>query len=305
MALSPSETTRLLRQLEHRPNKKLGQNFLIDGNLVEKSISMANLPPRIPVLEIGPGLGTLTERLLHLGHPVYGVEIDRRLEAHLRQRLSSFIESGQLDLLRADAVKSPTGNLPEAIGEYAVVANLPYAISSAWMEGVLGSGNLPIRMVMMLQKEATERMLAPAGTKAYNALAIFLQACFQPGGTHAVPGQCFHPAPAVDSLLLRMDRLPQPFVFSRSVRLLIRRIFTQRRKQLGSLIKKESTEINEILEYWLERNNLCNSIRPEKITVNQWIDFGKSFPVNPEESQLNRCDFVDKRIRLANFVSDT
>ncbi|MGA1115759.1 MAG: rRNA adenine N-6-methyltransferase family protein, partial [Opitutales bacterium] len=92
MALSPSETTRLLRQLEHRPNKKLGQNFLIDGNLVEKSISMANLPPRIPVLEIGPGLGTLTERLLHLGHPVYGVEIDRRLEAHLRQRLSSFIE---------------------------------------------------------------------------------------------------------------------------------------------------------------------------------------------------------------------
>jgi len=283
----------------------LGQNFLIDGNLVEKSISMADLPSGIPVLEIGPGLGTLTERLLHLGHPVYGVEIDRRLEAHLRQRLSSFIESGQLDLLRADAVKSPTGNLPEAIGEYAVVANLPYAISSAWMEGVLGSGNLPIRMVMMLQKEATERMLAPAGTKAYNALAIFLQACFQPGGTHAVPGQCFHPAPAVDSLLLRMDRLPQPFVFSRSVRLLIRRIFTQRRKQLGSLIKKESTEINEILEYWLERNNLCNSIRPEKITVNQWIDFGKSFPVNPEESQLNRCDFVDKRIRLANFVSDT
>ena len=81
MALSPSATIDLLRQLDHLPNKKLGQNFLIDGNLVEKSISMALLPPALPVLEIGPGLGTLTERLLHLGHPVYAVEIDRRLEA--------------------------------------------------------------------------------------------------------------------------------------------------------------------------------------------------------------------------------
>ena len=278
MALSPSATIDLLRQLDHLPNKKLGQNFLIDGNLVEKSISMAALTYGLPVLEIGPGLGTLTERLLHLGHPVYAVEIDRRLEAHLRQRLGSFIESGQLDLIRADAVKSPTGNLPGAIGEYAVVANLPYAISSAWMEGVLGSGNLPIRMVMMLQKEATERMLAPAGTKAYNALAIFLQACFQPGGTHAVPGQCFHPAPAVDSVLLRMDRLPQPFVFSKSVRLLIRRIFTQRRKQLGSLIKKEPEELSVVLHAWLKRNAICPTIRPEKITVSQWIDLGKYFP---------------------------
>ena len=278
MALSPSATIDLLRKLDHFPNKKLGQNFLIDGNLVEKSISMAALPLGLPVLEIGPGLGTLTERLLHLGHQVYAVEIDRRLEAHLRERLGSFIESGQLDLLRADAVKSPTGNLPETIGEYAVVANLPYAISSAWMEGVLGSANLPIRMVMMLQKEATERMLAPAGTKAYNALAIFLQACFQPAGTHAVPGQCFHPAPAVDSVLLRMDRLPQPFAFSKSVRRMIRRIFTQRRKQLGSLIKKEPAELGDALLDWLGKNEICPTTRPEKITVSQWVDLGKSFP---------------------------
>ena len=278
MALSPSATIDLLRQLDHLPNKKLGQNFLIDGNLVEKSISMAALPPGLPVLEIGPGLGTLTERLLHLGHKVYAVEIDRRLEAHLRQRLGSFIESEQLDLLRADAVKSPTGNLPASISDYAVVANLPYAISSAWMEGVLGSGNLPIRMVMMLQKEATERMLAPSGTKAYNALAIFLQACFQSAGTHAVPGQCFHPAPAVDSVLLRMDRVAQPFTFSKNVRLLIRRIFTQRRKQLGSLIKKEPEELRVTLLTWLERNALCPTFRPETVTVSQWIDLGKSFP---------------------------
>ena len=107
MALSPSETSNLLRQLEHRPNKKLGQNFLIDGNLVEKSISMASLPTNYPVLEIGPGLGTLTSHLLNLGHKVYAVEIDRRLETHLRERLNSFIESGQFNLCLLYTSPSP------------------------------------------------------------------------------------------------------------------------------------------------------------------------------------------------------
>jgi len=282
MALSPSVTNELLRQLDHRPNKKLGQNFLIDGNLVEKSISMADLPTNMPVLEIGPGLGTLTERLLAHGHPVYAVEIDRRLDAHLRKQLASFIESGQFNLLRADAVKYPTGDLPEKIDDFAVVANLPYAISSAWLEGLLGSGKLPLRMVMMLQKEATERMLASPGSKTFNALSIFLQACYKTGGRHAVPGQCFFPAPSVDSVLLRMDRLENRFPFPKDVRVLIRRVFTQRRKQLGSLIKKETKELGDILLDWLERNALCPTIRPEKVTVTHWIDLGKSLPVNPE-----------------------
>ena len=270
MALSPSETTRLLRQLEHRPNKKLGQNFLVDGNLVQKSLRMADLPEGVPVLEIGPGLGTLTEKLLSSGHPVYAVEIDRRLEKHLRQSLVHYLESDQLDLLRADAVKSPLGNLPEQIHQYAVVANLPYAISSAWLEGVLGSGKLPIRMVMMLQKEAAERMLARPGTKEFNALSIFLQSCYQPSGTHPVPGQCFYPAPSVDSVLLRMDRLPQPIEFSKSARELVRRIFTQRRKQIGSLIKKEPETIIEVMQGWLAEEGLCPTLRPEKIEVGQW-----------------------------------
>ena len=278
MALSPSETSDLLRQLEHRPNKKLGQNFLIDGNLVEKSISMASLPTNYPVLEIGPGLGTLTSHLLNLGHPVYAVEIDRRLEAHLRERLSSFIESGQFNLVRADAVKQPIGNLPDNVTEYAVVANLPYAISSAWMEGLLGSGKLPTSMVMMLQKEATERMLASPGTKAYNALAIFLQAAYQQTGYHPVPRQCFYPAPAVASALLKMEKKTAPYLFAKETRSLIRRIFTQRRKQIGSLLKKEEQKIQKIMTSWLEENNICSTTRPEKISVDQWIKLGKQFP---------------------------
>ena len=278
MALSPSETSDLLRQLEHRPNKKLGQNFLIDGNLVEKSISMASLPTNYPVLEVGPGLGTLTSHLLNLGHPVYAVEIDRRLEAHLRERLNSFIESGQFNLVRADAVKQPIGNLPDDIEEYAVVANLPYAISSAWMEGLLGSGKLPTSMVMMLQKEATERMLASPGTKAYNALAIFLQAAYRQTGFHPVPGQCFYPAPSVASALLKMEKNKEPYIFAKEARLLIRRIFTQRRKQIGSLLKKEEQSFQQIMTSWLEDNNICSTTRPEKISVDQWLKLGKQFP---------------------------
>lgn len=278
MALSPSKTSELLRQLEHRPNKKLGQNFLIDGNLVEKSISMASLPTNYPVLEIGPGLGTLTSHLLNLGHTVYAVEIDRRLEAHLRERLNSFIESGQFNLVRADAVKQPIGNLPDDITEYSVVANLPYAISSAWLEALLGSEKLPTSMVMMLQKEATERMLAPPGTKAYNALAIFLQASYQQRGYHSVPGQCFYPAPAVASALLKMEKKTEPYLFAKETRSLIRRIFTQRRKQIGSLLKKEEQEIQQIMTSWLEENNICSTTRPEKISVDQWIKLGGKFP---------------------------
>ncbi|MDA7823480.1 16S rRNA (adenine(1518)-N(6)/adenine(1519)-N(6))-dimethyltransferase RsmA [Opitutales bacterium] len=278
MALSPSVTNELLRQLDHRPNKKLGQNFLIDGNLVEKSISMADLPTNMPVLEIGPGLGTLTERLLAHGHSVYAVEIDRRLEAHLREQLASYIESGQFNLLRADAVKYPTANLPDEIDDFAVVANLPYAISSAWLEGLLGSGKLPLRMVIMLQKEATERMLASPGSKTFNALSIFLQACYKTGGKHAVPRQCFFPAPSIDSVLLRMDRLENRFPFPNHVRVLIRRIFTQRRKQLGSLIKNEDSAVQEVMHCWLKKQNLCPSIRPEKISCAEWTELARSIP---------------------------
>ncbi|NDH17569.1 MAG: hypothetical protein EBY48_10940 [Opitutae bacterium] len=200
------------------------------------------------------------------------------MEAHLRERLNSFIESGQFNLVRADAVKQPIGNLPDDIEEYAVVANLPYAISSAWMEGLLGSGKLPTSMVMMLQKEATERMLASLGTKAYNALAIFLQSAYQQTGYHPVPGQCFYPAPAVASALLKMEKKTTPYLFAKETRSLIRRIFTQRRKQIGSLLKKEEQEIQQIMTSWLEENNICSTTRPEKISVDQWTKLGKLLP---------------------------
>ena len=158
MPLSPSETSRLLEEFNHRPKKKLGQNFLTDGNIVHKSIAMADLPAGIPVVEIGPGLGTLTQQLLLKKHQVCAVEIDENLFENLQKSFDSFIQNKELNLLKGDAVKKPLAQLPEGVKDFAVVANLPYAISSPWMESLLHTQRIPIRMVLMLQKEAVQRM---------------------------------------------------------------------------------------------------------------------------------------------------
>jgi 16S rRNA (adenine1518-N6/adenine1519-N6)-dimethyltransferase len=270
MPLSPSETTRLLDSINHRPKKKLGQNFLIDGNIVRKSLIMADLPYRIPVVEIGPGLGTLTKQLLDQNHPVFAVEIDTNLFANLKDEFSSFIKQGKLNLINGDAVKNPVGSLPDEVNEFAVVANLPYAISSPWMESLLNSNKIPNRMVLMLQKEAVDRMNASHGTKHYNALTIFLRSAFKQTQTHPVPRQCFHPVPGIDSMLVRLDRLKNPFLFSKDDRVLIRKIFTQRRKQIGALAKKENNSVREIMLKWLDDMNLPSNFRPEQIKSDAW-----------------------------------
>ena len=138
--------------LDTSPKKKLGQNFLIDGNIVDKSIQLADLPESGNVVEIGPGLGTLTRKLLESGQTVHAVELDQRLADNLENTETEAISSQQLTITRGDAVKLPLGSLPESVNQYAIVANLPYAISSAWLESVLNTGRLH-RMVLMMQKE--------------------------------------------------------------------------------------------------------------------------------------------------------
>jgi len=270
MPLSPTETSKILDELDHRPKKKLGQNFLVDGNIVRKSLAMADLPEGMPVVEIGPGLGTLTKQILANNHPVFAVEIDRELVKNLEKTLGRFIADQQLDLIQGDAVKYPLANLPSDIKEFAVVANLPYAISSPWMESLLHTKRIPFRMVVMLQKEAVSRMNSTHGTKEYNALSIFLKAAFTHIQTHPVSRQCFFPIPGIDSVLVQLDRLEAPFLFGQEDRALIRKIFTQRRKQIGSLIKKESTDVKEKIDRWLLANKLDRHLRPEQISAINW-----------------------------------
>jgi len=237
MPLSPTATRELLGRLGHTPKHFLGQNFLVDGNIVRKSLELAQVRPGDTVVEIGPGLGTLTTALLEAGATVWAVEKDPVLATHLRATLVPAFPA-HFHLLEGDAVKHPLAELPAAIAAagFKIVANLPYAISSPWMEAVLG-GPLPERMVLMLQLEAAERYAASPGTKSIGAISIFLQSAYELAPGHRVAGACFHPRPDVDSCLLHLVRKSRPFVFTPEARTLIRACFQQRRKQIGALVR--------------------------------------------------------------------
>ena len=269
MPLSPTLTREILEHLEHSPNKKLGQNFLIDGNIVRKSIELAELDADSTVVEVGPGLGTLTRAILATGARLWAIERDPRLAAYLREKVLP--EQPKLTLIEGDCLDEPRAGLPPRLAnkDYCIVANLPYAVATPWMDLIL-SGTLPERMVLMLQKEAADRYVAPHGTKTFGAISIFLQSVFEVHSKHLVSAQCFHPAPKVDSVLLRLDRRTDAIRFSLAARECIRRIFTQRRKQLGALCKNDSHAgalawFKELLEH-----GVTPTVRPEELAIEYW-----------------------------------
>lgn len=274
MALTPKQTAQLLEDLAHTPKKKLGQNFLIDGNIVRKSVRLAGVQPGDVVLEIGPGLGTLTEALLEAGADVYAVEKDKTLVEHLR----SHLKQGTFHLLEGCAVEHPLAGLHEGfVGEFKVVANLPYAISTPWLDGILERA-LPVHMVLMLQKEAALRYTSRPGEKHWGAIAIFLQAAYEQSAFEKVSRRSFYPVPGVDSVLLGLIRKAKPFVFKKQARICIRDIFTQRRKQVGSLAKRfEEYTCLASWQAWLEQEGYELSIRPEELPLGCWQALDKLF----------------------------
>lgn len=272
MPLSPSATRELLTQLGHQPKRFLGQNFLVDGNIVRKSLELAGITAGDTVVEIGPGLGTLTSALLEAGAEVWAVEKDRQLHRHLLETLVPAHPG--FHLLEGDAMDHPLADLPaDRAGRFKVVANLPYAISTPWMDAVL-SGPLPERMVLMLQEEAASRYVAPPGSKEFGAISIFLQSAFAPEAGHRVPAACFHPRPDIESVLLNLSRRPEPFIFPAATKALIRACFQQRRKQLGSILRAKLPPA--VLEAWFARLTAAGygpTSRAEQVPVALWREF--------------------------------
>lgn len=281
MPLSPTATRDLLATLGHHPKRALGQNFLVDGNIVHKSLALAAVGPGDTVIEIGPGLGTLTEALLTAGATVYAVERDERLHAHLTATLVAQYPE-RFHLLFGDAVEHPlAGFVPQPLlsgspstpapaGAFKIVANLPYAIATPWLDGIL-TGPLPATLVLMLQQEAAQRYAAPPGSKTFGAISIFLQAAYAIAPGHKVPAACFHPRPDVESYLLNLVRRPAPFIFDRATKSVIRGCFQQRRKQIGSLLRHLVPPATAAA--WLEHltaAGLSALSRPEDIPVPVW-----------------------------------
>jgi len=277
-------TRELLALLSHSPKKWLGQNFLVDGNIVRKSLELAEIRAGDNVVEVGPGLGTLTTTLLQAGARVFAVERDATLAKHLRERIAPFFLNS-FSLKEADAMDFPLADLPEKMPAgtpFKIVANLPYAISTPWMDAVLESGNLPETLVLMLQKEAADRFTATAGTKNFGALSIFIDAAYERVPGHKVPASCFFPPPKVDSYLLHLRRRERPFVFGKNAaRRLIRGIFIYRRKQLGSALKKALAENfsakNGGVPATSAEGNPATLIEKK---INAWLDSLPSFGAN-------------------------
>lgn len=270
MALTPTQTRELLASLGHAPKRSLGQNFLVDGNIVQKSLSLARVSRGDAVVEVGPGLGTLTGALLEAGARVWAIECDRNLHEHLLGTLAVRYPQ-DFHLMEGDAVEHPLAGLPasKAAG-CKVVANLPYAISTPWMDAVL-SGPLPSRLVLMLQKEAAERYTASPGGRSFGAISIFLQAAYDTAPGHKVSAACFHPRPDVDSALLHLVRKESPFVMDPGQKALVRRCFQQRRKQLGAVMREA---LGDGAGKWAEllvREGYSTTVRAEAVPVETWI----------------------------------
>jgi 16S rRNA (adenine1518-N6/adenine1519-N6)-dimethyltransferase len=268
MPLTPTATTALLAELGHRPNRKLGQNFLVDGNIVAKSLELAGVIRGGPVVEIGPGLGTLTGALLDAGAEVWAIEFDPRLHAHLAATLVPQ-SSGRLHLRDGDAVEYPLAAWSGNPATLKIVANLPYAISTPWLDGVL-SGPLPERMVLMVQREAADRFLAAPGNKSFGAISVFLQAAYAAAPGHKVSGRCFFPVPDVDSYLLNLVRRPRPYVFTKETKQIIRACFQQRRKQIAALLRRHAPARAERWLAALGQAGVSPQARPENISSSVW-----------------------------------
>ena len=270
MPLSPTATRELLAKLGHQPKRFLGQNFLVDGNIVRKSLELAGVQPGDAVVEIGPGLGTLTSALLAAGAEVWAVEKDRNLHLHLEETLLP-TAAGRLHLLEGDAVEQPLAGLPlaRASAGFKVVANLPYAISTPWMDAVL-SGPLPERMVLMLQQEAAQRYAAKPGGKQFGAISVFLQSAYDVAPGHKVDAGCFYPRPDIESYLLHLVRRPVPHVFPPAVKTLVRACFQQRRKQIGGLLRDLLPDAGAAWLAQLAAAGVSAQARAEAIPVELW-----------------------------------
>lgn len=214
----------ILRRHGFRPRRHLGQHFLVDGRILDAIVAAAGIQPGEPVLEIGPGAGTLTRVLALAGAAVRAVEIDRTLEPVLLDVLDGL----PVDVVWGDALRVP---LPQAAK---VVANLPYQITSPLLGRLLAMDGWE-RLVVMVQHELAERVLAQPGTRAYGAFTLFVRYHARAEAVCRVPRGAFLPPPRVDSTVLRLwpDRCSYPPAAFRAV---VRAAFSQRRKTLGNAL---------------------------------------------------------------------
>ena len=233
-----TEMRELLSARRIQLTKSLGQNFLHDQNQLRKIASLAELQPGDQVLEIGPGLGPLTEALLDAGAQVFAIEKDQRLCAVLEER---FARRPNFELLQADALDYLKVNRRDWSG-WKLVSNLPYSVASPILVEIALSELPPERLVATLQAEVVDRIQAAADTDAYGQLTLFLQLRYEAIESFAIPAGSFFPPPDVESACILLRKRPAELLPPESAQLFLRIVklaFSQRRKMMAKLLKRD------------------------------------------------------------------
>ena len=236
---SPSDVRAWCLARGFHPNKTLGQNFLIDRNILEAILDETGAGAGSRVLEVGPGLGVLTEGLLLRGARVTALEKDPALAAWLRESLCKAFP-GALALLEGDALEADWGALL-AQGFDAFASNLPYSVGTRILMELLGHADAPARLVMLVQREVADRLAAPPGSPARGTASVWAQLDYDVRVARLVKPACFWPPPEVTSAVVTMTRHGRSTLGPAGkafLRALVKQAFTQRRKQLGTVLRK-------------------------------------------------------------------
>jgi len=261
--MTKTELLALLAELEVHPSRALGQNFLVDANLLDWTVRTAAPRAGEQLLEIGAGTGVLTARLLEAGARVLAVEIDHRLAAYLRRH---FHNHPNLRLVEGDACDLDYDSLLGA-EPYRCIANLPYAVSSVVLAHLLELRNPPRAAFVLLQIEMAERLQAVPGTKAYGALSVLVQLDYEVRILRRIAPEVFFPTPEVGSAYVRFIRRPDALsrALRKQVRAVVRLGFGQRRKQLRKLLTAEFGEARVTAGF--ARLGLAADVRAEALPV--------------------------------------
>jgi 16S rRNA (adenine1518-N6/adenine1519-N6)-dimethyltransferase len=265
--LRTASVSQLLKHFGIKPQKGLGQNFLISDGILERIVDAAELDEEDVVVEVGAGLGTLTRRLAERAGRVIALELDERLIPLLRQVLAPY---GHVQIVQGDILAFRPEELVSA--PYKVVANLPYYITSAILRHFLEAGAKPSRLVVTVQKEVAERIVAAPGEMSL--LAVSVQLYGRPGVVAKAPAGAFYPSPGVQSAVVCIDTHSSPRLTREQEAGffdLVRAGFAQRRKQLrNSLSQGLKLPVEEVVRV-LRRAGLDEKQRPQELSVEEWV----------------------------------
>lgn len=272
---SPQVTNHILHRFKLRADKKLGQNFLIDESVVRRIVEAAELTPEDTVLEVGPGIGTLTQGLAESGANVVAVELDKRLLPVLDVTLEGYdnVRVVNGDILQVDIMEQVQKP------DFKCCANLPYYITTPIIFAILEK-RLPMeRLVVMVQKEVAERMAAKPGSKDYGALSVAIQYFTEPEIAFIVPPSSFIPAPSVDSAVIVCKRRSTPPVEVCDENLFFRVVkaaFSLRRKMLSNSLKNMGIKGEQVTK-WLELAGVDGKRRAETLSLEDFAALTNTF----------------------------